>query len=691
MSDPPFTPPMQFGGLGRAADISPPMPAEDTSGSMGRAPPGLFQEGRGDSLGYSQRPAPPNQAPPPPPSGVSASPALAPGGVLGLLGPNAPVAADPRVDSQPGQRQPQRQAIGAGRAVAKEPGPASGGSGDNGQQKQDEDPEWRRPKQDEDLDWRRRDVPHEPKAVGRGRLTGAVGEAVPRDRQSLAPGGSVGSGGVGGRPSGKAAGEKAPSSDKQHDTQGAEKRFDASAISRRKQSGDAWDTPSGDAAATTRSPVAKPRGQSGSEGGGISWEGGQQARQSLIRNVFRACDVNEDDWLGECEFRNIAIYFGFKGTDEDWSAEFRKLCDEKHADPAKGIGPSLFMQLVSDDKSGLESSNDDLRKILRKLEESNAKSGIKTKTQSSAMDKPEEDEFYNKLKRTVNWYNKHGGLTEQIRLAQVAEVLTEIKPGQAMKILYDLDTAGKETLPDPTGWIIAEARKRRQANENIAAGKGKGEGRSDSGSKPENTKTQETGKTDSKGAAYTATAGQASASGNWRSGASEYQKELKKKEDWGDSKGAAKGKPKDEQGPEGEEEDEFRSKMRRTVNWYNRHGGLLAPIRFNEVISGLGNTDPRVALRILNDLDQANAEAVLNDPTKWILEECRRRAAGDKGGVAASSPKPLVAGASTDAPLPKPGALSKLGGLTSMPMRLGPPPKKAAAKAAAPAGAPSES
>ena len=30
---------------------------------------------------------------------------------------------------------------------------------------------------------------------------------------------------------------------------------------------------------------------------------------------------------------------------------------------------------------------------------------------------------------------------------------------------------------------------------------------------------------------------------------------------------------------------------------YNRHGHLCAPIRFQEVITTLGNTDPRVAMR----------------------------------------------------------------------------------------------
>eukprot|EP00439_Symbiodinium_sp_Y106_P046850 s2303_g5.t14 len=208
--------------------------------------------------------------------------------------------------------------------------------------------------------------------------------------------------------------------------------------------------------------------------------------------------------------------------------------------------------------------------------------------------------------RTVHWYNKHGQLVEQIRLNAVHEHLSEIKPSQAMKILYDLDQQAKDTLTDPTGWIINQAKLRKQANETKGKGDGKGEKDSDRDHKGNN-------KTEGK-----AEAASKDAVPEWRSQKSE---ELDEKNSKSGNKGAGKGKA-----DEGEEQetDEFRAKMKRTINWYNRHGGLLAPIRFQEVIQTLGMTDPRVAMRILNDLDQANAEAVLQDPTKWIIEECRR-------------------------------------------------------------------
>ena len=37
-----------------------------------------------------------------------------------------------------------------------------------------------------------------------------------------------------------------------------------------------------------------------------------------------------------------ARFYGFSGSDEKWSEEFKKLCEEKHVDPKKGIGQDQF-------------------------------------------------------------------------------------------------------------------------------------------------------------------------------------------------------------------------------------------------------------------------------------------------------------------------------------------------------------
>jgi len=430
-----------------------------------------------------------------------------------------------------------------------------------------------------------------------------------------------------------------------------EKRFEAAAIERRRHTSDSWEESAPVRAAPTTPPGAASVKAEEKEN--------PKVRADLIRAVFRACDTNSDDWLGESEFRHIGRFFGFQGNDEKWSEEFKKLCEEKKADPKKGIGQTLFSKLLTDDP-GLQSTTEDLRKMLAKLEANNKKTGAskEAKAQGPGAATEEGDEFFLKLKRTVNWYNKHGNLTEQIRLNQVVEVLSEIKPNQAMKILYDLDTAkDKESLQDPTNWIITEARKRRQANEQP---KGKGDGKGEEKDNKTNHKTE-------------SKIEKPDAVPEWRSQDANNDKNAKGAAPV--AKGASKGKTEE---PE-EETDQFRAKMKRTINWYNRHGHLCAPIRFQEVITTLGNTDPRVAMRILNDLDQANAEAVLSDPTKWIIEECRRRAPGAPGDKGTPNSQNSGTRVAVDVPQPKPLALSKLGGLTAVPTRLGPPKKDAAA------------
>ena len=38
-----------------------------------------------------------------------------------------------------------------------------------------------------------------------------------------------------------------------------------------------------------------------------------KARKELLHGVFRACDLNGDDWLSEGEFRNIAAWAQWQG------------------------------------------------------------------------------------------------------------------------------------------------------------------------------------------------------------------------------------------------------------------------------------------------------------------------------------------------------------------------------------------
>eukprot|EP00434_Breviolum_minutum_P010720 symbB.v1.2.009454.t1/scaffold601.1/size182750/18 len=172
-----------------------------------------------------------------------------------------------------------------------------------------------------------------------------------------------------------------------------EKRFEAAAIERRRHSSDSWEESAPVRAAPTTPPGAASVKAEEKEN--------PKVRADLIRAVFRACDTNSDDWLGESEFRHIGRFFGFQGNDEKWSEEFKKLCEEKKADPKKGIGQTLFSKLLTDDP-GLQSTTEDLRKMLAKLEANNKKTGAskEAKAQGPGAATEEGDEFFLKLKRT---------------------------------------------------------------------------------------------------------------------------------------------------------------------------------------------------------------------------------------------------------------------------------------------------
>lgn len=433
--------------------------------------------------------------------------------------------------------------------------------------------------------------------------------------------------------------------------------------------------------------------------------------------MFRAYDFDSDGWLCMSETRRFANFHGFKGADEQWVKEFELLCEERKADSSKGISLATFTALVDAETSGCISTDEDLNRMIKLLEQGRSGSGAASarnrsaKTSTSAAGgrgqaregkrddrDAEADEFFLKLKRTVNWYNRHGNLATPIHLPAVAEALSEIRSSQAMRILYELDALSKcETaMADATGWIVSEARARKKLYEKDQdrpkAGKGeKGEERLRE-REPERRERDDgswrrsegaSGPKASPGGTPDARRVAPISAGNGTTRVSDH---VAPREPRGsDSAPGGKGKGKGSVSADPEDEGEFRQKLKRTITWYNRHGGLLAPIRYQAIIDGLGGADPRQAMRILNDLDQANAEAVLSDPTLWILDELKRRAptsaAATTSGAGAGRSRPGPApteGAAAKPSSSKPGSLtaampSRLGpGLTSMPGRLGP-------------------
>jgi len=96
-------------------------------------------------------------------------------------------------------------------------------------------------------------------------------------------------------------------------------------------------------------------------------EGRGSARSELIRNVFKACDMDCDGVLDEQEMRSFAFHVGFDGTNDEWSREFALLCREKKA--MGGIDLILFEKLVNDSSErGVHCTDPQLQMIMTKLD-----------------------------------------------------------------------------------------------------------------------------------------------------------------------------------------------------------------------------------------------------------------------------------------------------------------------------------
>lgn len=71
---------------------------------------------------------------------------------------------------------------------------------------------------------------------------------------------------------------------------------------------------------------------------------------------------------------------------------------------------------------------------------------------------------------------------------------------------------------------------------------------------------------------------------------------------------------KQQSGPQSTQD--LQKKVDRTIGWYNRHGGLAAPIDFKKVSSTLHAIHPEQALKVLKGLE--GKEATIRNPTAWV-------------------------------------------------------------------------
>lgn len=168
-----------------------------------------------------------------------------------------------------------------------------------------------------------------------------------------------------------------------------------------------------------------------------------------------------------------------------------------------------------------------------------------------------------KLKKTIMWYNKHGGLTEQIWYNECKGPLSQLPLSEALRILKGLEGKGA-TIKNPTSWISGAATRWVQNNgsgwgsDGSAAGGGWGSGGKGGGSFPTDTSV------------------------------------------------AA---PIDE-------------KVRKTIVWYNKHAGFQSPIDYGTVAPLLAQMGPAESLKLLKEMDGKGPS--IRNPTAWISSAVKK-------------------------------------------------------------------
>jgi len=91
------------------------------------------------------------------------------------------------------------------------------------------------------------------------------------------------------------------------------------------------------------------------------------ARCQLVRDVFDACDFDNNGQLDQEEMRRFAGFTGFDGSDQEWAEEYKMLCSS-YAGQKSAIEFALFLKLVDDESDeGCYCTDDELRDMLGQL------------------------------------------------------------------------------------------------------------------------------------------------------------------------------------------------------------------------------------------------------------------------------------------------------------------------------------
>lgn len=232
---------------------------------------------------------------------------------------------------------------------------------------------------------------------------------------------------------------------------------------------------------------------------------------------------------------------------------------------------------------------------------------------SSSGWKRNEDPGVAKIRKTISWYNKHGGLKKPLYYQDVAGPLLTLGTGQALRILKAFETKA-ETIESPTAWVLGYVAKM------------------GGGDMIDPVAEEKIGKT----VAWYNKHGELPGKLSFREVAGPLArlqqkqamsifKELEtKKEQVKDPTRWTVGYARYL---------EKASKVRRTAWWYNQHGNLKTPIQVNEVVQALASLETWQAMSLLKDLGQ-KGQAV-NDPTAWLCAAAFKWKKQDKAKEAA--------------------------------------------------------
>jgi len=237
------------------------------------------------------------------------------------------------------------------------------------------------------------------------------------------------------------------------------------------------------------------------------------------------------------------------------------------------------------------------------------------------------EEQVKKVKRTVGWYNKYGGLKQPIIYKSAGSSLEKLKTGKALKILNDLEEKA-DTIRNPTAWVKRAAE---NAAPELAPSVRKVIGwYNKNGGLQEPIKYTEIAPlfaqldTPSALQILSSLEGKASEVKNptgWLSkAAKKYAAEgwgtMGVDWAWGPNSGEFAG--------------EVDAKVRKVIGWYNKQGKLQDKIRFDEVAPFFAQIGTGEALKILSTLE--GKEGQVKNPTAWLCGAAQKRGAGSSEG-----------------------------------------------------------